>query len=254
MKRLLCVLFVASVVVAAGCGGGSKTPTAPTPAPTPPAAPPPAPTSLPAPTTATLTGTALSASGSRISGATVSISSGPNSGMSTTTNSNGDYRFDTLRVGATSLVARALGYQDGNLSINIADTSVLNFTLQAVVDPFTGTWNGGVETLSCSADGILTVKDFCTRFPKLSDFTTPSITTIRLVLRQSGNTVRGEVSFSGAWRVDVTGTIAGGTLTLAGTGNVSQQGLELTFALGSWDTELSGATSMTGDFVFRGAI
>ncbi len=204
-------------------------------------------TPTPAPSNVSLTGNVSSISGSRLSGATVTILDGPNSGRSTTTNSNGDYRFDTLQAGATSLVARALGYQDGNLSINIAGTSVLNFTLQPVVDPFTGTWNGGVETFACSADGIFGV-DFCTRFPKLSDVTSPSITTIRLGLTQSGNTVRGEVSFSGVWSVDVTGTIAGGTLTL--TGDLSQQGL--TIALESWDTGLSGATSMTGDFVVRG--
>ena len=108
-----------------------------------------------------------------------------------------------------SLSVRALGYQSDSRTADIIGATALSFVLQPVSDPFSGTWSGGVETFACSADGAFG-QDFCNRYPRVSDVTTPSITAIRLVLRQTGGTVVGEADFNGAWRAPVTGTVVGG--------------------------------------------
>lgn len=111
----------AFVCLAVACGGENGSPTAPSP---PPAA-------TPSPVAITLSGTVSSATGARLGGATVTFLDGPNTGRSTTANSNGEYAFATLNAGNSNLVARAGGYVDDGRGISlISGAHTLAFTLQ----------------------------------------------------------------------------------------------------------------------------
>ena len=176
----------------------------------------------------------------------MSISSGANSGRSVTTNSTGDYRFDTLSAGSASVAARAVGYQTDTRAVDITGAAALNFSLLPVTDPFTGTWEGSLESLSCSADGNFG-QGFCSRYPSVSDVTTPAISTIKLVLVQSGNTIGGTSEFNRSWKLDVKGGVTGGRLSWSDNKEINSG---LTFAVESWDSTVSGST-MSGDFAIR---
>jgi len=108
------VIVLASLVSACGDDGGS--PTTPT---------------SPAPTVVSLTGSVSSSSGNRLASATVTILDGSNAGRSTTTNANGDYRFDSLSRSNGNVAARAGGHLDASRGLFIDGTTPLNFTLQA---------------------------------------------------------------------------------------------------------------------------
>jgi hypothetical protein len=106
-----------------------------------------------------------------------------------------------------------------------------------------------VESTSCEADGNFG-PSFCIQYPKISDVTTPKITNIRFTITETGGIVRGDMDFNGAWRIqEVRGNVAGGRMSISGSGTIPAQGL--TFAIESWDSVLSGATGMTGDFTWR---
>jgi hypothetical protein len=116
---------IALILFVVGCGG-SGSPTAPSSGGSP------TPTPTPTPTTVSLTGTVSAQSGGRISGATIRILDGVNANRTTTTNANGDYRFDGLTVGTGNLTANATGYEEGRGGTTMNGTNSLNFTLRSL--------------------------------------------------------------------------------------------------------------------------
>jgi hypothetical protein len=102
--------------------------------------------------------------------------------------------------------------------------------------------------VSCSADGVFGAST-CKDFPKLSDVTSPPITTVRLTLVQTGDSVSGDMDFASAWKLDVRGSIRNGRLSFSSNGSIPTQGL--TFAVEGWDSGLSGTNGMSGDFTMR---
>ena len=112
---------------------------------------------------------------------------------------------------------------------------------------YSGTWQGGVTTASCTAIGNL--NGYCNQYPELKDATTPSITKIRISLVQSGDGVTGDLDFNGSWKLGVRGSISGGRLSFSSEGTLPSQGL--IFSVESWDSSLSGLNGMAGDFTFR---
>jgi hypothetical protein len=106
-STILFALFVLS-----SCGS-SKTPTAPS--------------------TASLTGVVTAQGGAKLSGATVRIGDGLNAGKSTTTNNDGEYRFDDLAVSSGNVSAVADTYDSVITSTYIDGTKPLNFTLRTSV-------------------------------------------------------------------------------------------------------------------------
>jgi hypothetical protein len=112
-------IFVALLAIS-GCGS-SMAPTAPSPV--------------------SLGGTVTAQDGTRLSGATVRIGDGLNAGKSTTTNNNGEYRFDDLAVGNGSVSAVANGYDSVITSRYIDGAIPLNFVLRTSV-PWSQAGNG----------------------------------------------------------------------------------------------------------------
>lgn len=86
-----------------------------------------------APSRVSLGGTVTAQDGARLSGATVRIADGLNAGQATTTNNNGEYRFDDLAVGNGSVSAVADGYDSMIRSSYIDGAIPLNFTLRTSV-------------------------------------------------------------------------------------------------------------------------
>lgn len=86
-----------------------------------------------APSVVSLVGTVTAQDGAKLSGATVRIGDGLNAGKSTTTNNNGEYRFDDLAVSNGSVSAVAEGYDSVITSRYIDGAIPLNFTLRASV-------------------------------------------------------------------------------------------------------------------------
>jgi hypothetical protein len=133
-----------ALTMIAACDGNDP-PTTPTPAPAPAPAPTPAPTPSPTPTPTptpapppmpppgpaqvALTGTVTASDAGRLSGATVTFLDGPNAGRSTTTNSNGEYRFDSVTEGNANVAAIAPRYQEARLGVLVNGTNTLHFTL-----------------------------------------------------------------------------------------------------------------------------
>jgi PKD repeat protein len=85
------------------------------------------------PANATLRGTVRSSEGLlRLGDATVQIVSGPNNGRTTTTGSTGEYRFDNLTPGNTTVSARANNHDENRRDINLVDAeNTLDFELRA---------------------------------------------------------------------------------------------------------------------------
>ena len=110
-------------LVLSGCGGSS---TAPGPA---------------VATTVSLGGTVADQNGARLPGATVRIGDGINAGKSTTTNSNGEYRFDGLAADRGSVSATADGYDRVTAGIRIDGTKPLDFTLRTT-EPWSKSGDG----------------------------------------------------------------------------------------------------------------
>ena len=95
-----------------------------------------------------MTGTVTATDAGRLSGATVTVLDGANAGRSTTTNSNGEYRLDSLTQGNANVAAVATGYQEARLGVFVNGTNTLNFTLLRG-GPFTefgpGRWRVGTD-------------------------------------------------------------------------------------------------------------
>lgn len=81
------------------------------------------------PSIGSLTGLVETTGGAGISGATVTILDGVNSGMTATTTSDGGYAFPLLTPGQANVSADACGYQEERRSVNIDGTDTLGFAL-----------------------------------------------------------------------------------------------------------------------------
>ena len=115
----------------------------------------PAPSPSPTPGTVSLTGTVASSSGARLSGATVTVLDGANSGRTAVTSSNGEFRFDNMQAGNANFSARAIGFFEGTRGIFVDGVAMLNFTLAPV--SFAGMWsvlfgtpNNGLDVSACN--------------------------------------------------------------------------------------------------------
>ena len=77
-----------------------------------------------------LVGTVTTQDGARLPGASVRVVDGVNAGKSTTTNNEGEYRFDDLTAGIGNVTAAADSYDPVTMSSPINGTAPLNFTLR----------------------------------------------------------------------------------------------------------------------------
>lgn len=153
LSHVVVVLFCVSALSACGDNGN---PIAPTPVPVPMPEPTPEPTPTPTPeppppALVSLAGTVKSNTGNPLSGATVTILDGVNTGKVATT-INGAYRFDGLTVGNGNLAAKAVGYEEARAGVYINGVNTLDFVLKLkppeVIDP-KGSWRGsGTGTAS----------------------------------------------------------------------------------------------------------
>jgi len=73
-----------------------------------------------------------SSGGQRISGATVRVIDGADNGKTATTNSNGEYRFDSLTIANVNFSATASNYQEDRRGTFVNGTNTLNFTLAPI--------------------------------------------------------------------------------------------------------------------------
>lgn len=116
--RLLAAAAFALSIVACS---GSKTPSGPSA--TPPAATP------PAATTFTLSGTITSTTGSALSGATVRIGDGVNTGRSTTSAANGSYSLTGLTASGFTASASATNYVSVGKGVTLTSSQTVDFQL-----------------------------------------------------------------------------------------------------------------------------
>lgn len=149
MKRLLPALALGIAGVFAACGGKSpaaptpQTNTQPTPAPQPPA--PPVQTRFALSGGVALTAPALT---SKVAGALVTLTSGPNAGQTYTADGAGNFFFTDLSGGSVGLRASAAGYQDGTTTVTL-DRDVNSITIRVNPSPrqidetLTGSVSGG---------------------------------------------------------------------------------------------------------------
>ena len=84
-----------------------------------------------------LAGIVTASGGARISGAAVTVVDGPNARRTTIT-TNGDYRFDNLKVGNANFSATASGYRATTIGVFVNGANTLNFALLVAPTP-TGT-------------------------------------------------------------------------------------------------------------------
>ena len=92
--------------------------------------------------TPALTGTVRSASGDPISGAAIRVLDGPNAGRTTTTNSEGIYRFEDMQEAKANFSATAFRFVEDRREAVVDGNADLDFTLTPF-PPFTGYWQGG---------------------------------------------------------------------------------------------------------------
>ena len=98
----------------------------------------------PAATLVSLVGTVTTQDGARLSGATVRINDSVNAGRVTTTNDDGEYRFDGLGVSNGNVGAVADGYDAMVKGIYIDGSKPLNFTLRTTA-PWRQVGTGNAE-------------------------------------------------------------------------------------------------------------
>src|ERR1700738_2645227 len=82
----------------------------------------------------TILGTVSDASGGSVHGATVTLTNeGTNASLSTTTGSDGSYKFTPVRIGTYKLTATIQGFQtvtQKNVTVNVGQDVVLDFALK----------------------------------------------------------------------------------------------------------------------------
>ena len=135
MRRVL----VGAALIAAGCGGGSSSPTTPTP---------------PVARTFTLSGTVSESApttATKISGATVTFTDGSNAGKNATTDSSGNFSITGLQGGGFTVRVSANGYSDTSSPVTLTADATLNPQL----DP-------SPRTVTSSRDDSVSGGDTCT--------------------------------------------------------------------------------------------
>jgi hypothetical protein len=84
--------------------------------------------------TGAILGTVTDASGAAVRGATVTVTNeGTNAALSTSTGSDGEYKFTPVRIGAYKISASFQGFQtttQRNVPVNVGENVVANFTLK----------------------------------------------------------------------------------------------------------------------------
>jgi len=203
MNRLCAFALLAFVATA--CGGSSSTPTAPT------------------PPTFTLSGQVTdSTTGKGISGATVSIGDGPNSGKAAATDSLGNYSLAGLQQSGFTVNVSAGNYLPQSKGVTLTSNQSLLFQLVRSYSNVAGNWIGTSQSTQLSNGSP-------------QQYTQP----ISMSLTQSGSTVGGTWtttstptrsgtvggamtgdSFSGSFTYNATaidGTPCTGTLSVSGT-------------------------------------
>jgi hypothetical protein len=190
-------------------------------------------------TLVSVSGIVSSASGSPLSGATVTIVDGRNAGRTATTDATGEYRFADVQASNGNVVARATGYQELQQEISLDGTAPVNFTLQG--PNFTGTWNGVVISTNCFAEGIF--DKFCGLVPKLG-------LTMKLVLNQVGTAVTGSIELLEVPRIAISGNVQGDRLVLTARGEFVSGPTGVQMSYEDWNTLLTGA-NLAGTFSWR---
>jgi hypothetical protein len=102
-----------------------------------------------------------------LSGATVAIIDGANSGHSTQTNGNGEFRLEGLQAGSGTLSASASGYQEARRWVDIPGTAAVVFRLTPILttvnESFTGSLSPGDG--GCPGSGGTPNGKPCVRYP-----------------------------------------------------------------------------------------
>lgn len=161
LNRIVVVTVLASLAIV--CGG--KGPTTPTPSPTP--------TSTPPPATAALSGR-VTAGGAPLGGAAVQVTTGANTGKSTTTAGDGTYRLSDLQLGTFQLRVSAAGLATITTSVTFTGDAVADFSLVPasastqgrVVD---GTTDAGLGGVTITGAGFSGTSDGSGRFTLTAD-------------------------------------------------------------------------------------
>jgi hypothetical protein len=151
MKRLLPVAFL---IILVACGGGATS------TPTGPSAP-----SAPAATTFALSGGVIDnkVNANKIPNAALTISSGTNSGASTTADGSGNYRFSGLTPGTFTITSKASGYIDGSQSVTLGSADkTQNLFMDPVPPP--------IFTASGTGDNVFTIPSYVTRIKVTGDY------------------------------------------------------------------------------------
>lgn len=112
------VMMAALSAVAVACDGSS------------PAAPSPSPSTAPAKLSGVVRG---SATGARVGGATIKVATGPDTGLQTTANAEGEYRFQQLSDGFMALVATADRHQETRVTVDVRGTTAFDVTIRSLV-------------------------------------------------------------------------------------------------------------------------
>lgn len=155
MRRLV----VSLMFLAAACGGGNDSPTAPTPPPSPapsPAPTPPAPTPV---TTSEIYGILRESDpsvGVNIPGGTVLITSGPNAGRTITANSDGYYALTDMTRGTFTMRASANGYEPVEQSVTLANPRQQDLQLRPVLQIIDQVLTGAVSGGSTRCGSVVT--------------------------------------------------------------------------------------------------
>lgn len=183
LKRIVVVAVLASLAVV--CGG--KGPTTPTPSPTP-------------QPLAALNGR-VTAGGGPLGGALVQVTTGANTGKSTTTAADGTYRLSDLQLGTFQLRVSAAGLSTITTSVTLTGDAVADFSLVPasastqgrVLDGVTSAGLGGVTITGAgfggTSDGsgqFTLTADTSDTSPREATFSGPNILTRLTLIRVPG--------------------------------------------------------------------
>lgn len=166
-----------------------------------PAAPtPPAPT----PTTYALTGRVSSAAGPAITGASLTIADGPNAGKSTTSNSAGDYAFQSLTASGFTLSVSAAGFVSKAGPISLTQNVTANVTMLPVQ----------LFQLNGSGNQVFDVPTYITKIRVIADY---GGSCQNFIMHIGGRSIANEIL--GTCSVQTTGTHYDATVnTIGGSG------------------------------------
>jgi hypothetical protein len=180
-------------------------------------------TTAPAPTTFSLSGQVVDgATGTGISGATVSIADGPNAGKSTTTDGTGNYTFTGLLVSGFTVTVSATNYVSQSLPVTLTANRTLPFTLARITANLAGNWSGTIQFTQLNGSTLVQV-----------------VQPISMNLTQSGNTISGTWTTTSAPTRN--GTVSGTTTTNSFSGSLT------------YNDSATNATACTGTLAASGS-